>query len=194
MSIWAICSDFKGPTHPLRLLPFNLPINRLLNLKLRCNERFTHEFTACGCVFKEITLVGSNQGNYFENVIACSKRTLKTTVATQLVQFFYSSFLFYYQQSTTSQPSRSHSLLAQWYNFGPVQVLPDIQRHHHSGKHVHRVPQMDTAGSIKIFQELTKAKNDYGSSSAHAIDDQNDQSVYQIWCNSSQTKYVLRKL
>jgi len=29
-------------------------------------------------------LVGSNQGNYFENATACSKRTLKTTVATQL--------------------------------------------------------------------------------------------------------------
>jgi len=29
-------------------------------------------------------LVGSNQGNYFENATACSKRMLKTTVATQL--------------------------------------------------------------------------------------------------------------
>jgi len=26
--------------------------------KLRCNERFTHAFTACGSVFKVITLVG----------------------------------------------------------------------------------------------------------------------------------------
>jgi hypothetical protein len=52
--------------------------------KLRCDGRFTHAFTACVCVFKEITLVGSNQGNYFENATACSKRTLKTTVATQL--------------------------------------------------------------------------------------------------------------
>jgi len=26
-------------------------------LKLRCDERFTHAFTACNCVFKEITLV-----------------------------------------------------------------------------------------------------------------------------------------
>jgi len=54
------------------------------NLKLHCDERFTHAFTACGCVFKEITLVGSNQGNLFENTTACSKRMLKTTVATQL--------------------------------------------------------------------------------------------------------------
>ncbi len=53
-------------------------------LKLRCDERFTHAFTACGCIFKEITLVGSNQGNYFENGDACSKRMRKTTVATQL--------------------------------------------------------------------------------------------------------------
>jgi len=51
---------------------------------MRCDERFTHAFTACKCVFKEITLVGSNQDNYFENANACSKRTMKTTVATQL--------------------------------------------------------------------------------------------------------------
>jgi len=36
---------------------------------MRCDERFTHAFTACGCVFKVITLVGSNQGNYFENLV-----------------------------------------------------------------------------------------------------------------------------
>jgi len=29
-------------------------------------------------------LVGSNQGTYFENATACSKRTLKTTIASQL--------------------------------------------------------------------------------------------------------------
>jgi len=52
--------------------------------KLRCDERFTHAFTAWSCFFKVITLVWDNQGNYFENAIACSKRTLKTTVATQL--------------------------------------------------------------------------------------------------------------
>jgi len=56
----------------------------MFTLKLRCGERFTHAFTAFGCVFKEITLVCSNQGNYFENATACSKRTLKMTVATQL--------------------------------------------------------------------------------------------------------------
>jgi len=55
---------------------------------LRCDERFTHAFTACGCVFKEITLVRSNQGNYFENATARGKRTLKTTVATQLYAHF----------------------------------------------------------------------------------------------------------
>jgi len=51
---------------------------------MSCDERFTHAFTACGSVFKEITLVGSNQGNYFENASACSKRMRKTTVAMQL--------------------------------------------------------------------------------------------------------------
>ncbi len=34
--------------------------------------------------FKVIRFVGSNQGNNFENATACSKRTLKTLVATQL--------------------------------------------------------------------------------------------------------------
>jgi hypothetical protein len=48
-----------------------------LYLKLRCDERFTHAFTACGCVFKEIMLVAANQGNYYENATAFSKRTLK---------------------------------------------------------------------------------------------------------------------
>jgi hypothetical protein len=52
--------------------------------KAACDERFTHAFTACERVFKEITLVGSHQGNYFEYATACSKRILKTTVATQL--------------------------------------------------------------------------------------------------------------
>jgi len=53
-------------------------------LKLHCDERFTHAFTACGCFFKEITLVDPNQDNYFENATACSKRMRKTLVATQL--------------------------------------------------------------------------------------------------------------
>jgi len=53
-------------------------------LKLRCDERFTHAFTACSCVFIEITLVGSNQGNYFESATACSIRMRKTLIATQL--------------------------------------------------------------------------------------------------------------
>jgi len=44
------------------------------SLKVRCDERFTHAFTACGWVFKEITLVGSNQGNYFEKLHAVNAR------------------------------------------------------------------------------------------------------------------------
>jgi len=57
-------------------------------LKLSCNSRFQRAFTACNCVFKVITLAGSNQGNYFANATACSKRTLKTTVATQLKRLY----------------------------------------------------------------------------------------------------------
>ncbi len=71
------------------------PFSKLLNsiTKLRCDERFTHAFTACSCVFKEIALVGTNQGNYFENENACSKRTLKTTVATQLKEHRFESLI-----------------------------------------------------------------------------------------------------
>jgi len=51
-------------------------------------------FTACSCVFKVITLIGSNQGNFFENGTAFSKRTLKTTVATQLkVLIFFGTII-----------------------------------------------------------------------------------------------------
>jgi len=58
----------------------------LMQFKLRCDSRFQRAFTGCSCVFKVITLIGSNQGNYFENATACSKCMLKTTVATQLYQ------------------------------------------------------------------------------------------------------------
>jgi len=53
-------------------------------LKLSCYSRNQCGFTACSCVFIVITSVWANQGNYFENATACSKPTLKTTVATQL--------------------------------------------------------------------------------------------------------------
>jgi hypothetical protein len=52
--------------------------------KATFNTRFQLAFTACGCVFKEITLVGSNQSNFFERAPACNKRMLKTTVSIQL--------------------------------------------------------------------------------------------------------------
>jgi len=61
-----------------------IPIVTKMPLKLSCDIRFQRAITACFFIFKVITLVGSNQHNYFENVTACSKRTLKTTVATQL--------------------------------------------------------------------------------------------------------------
>jgi hypothetical protein len=44
-----------------------------LLLKLSCDERFTHAFTAFGCVLQDIiTLVGLNQGDYYENATARS--------------------------------------------------------------------------------------------------------------------------
>ena len=54
------------------------------DLKARCHTLFQRALTAFCCVFKEITLIGSNQRKYFENAHASSKRTLKTRVATRL--------------------------------------------------------------------------------------------------------------
>ena len=54
------------------------------SLKACCHISFQHAFTACCCVFKEITLVCFIQSNYFENTNAWSNRMLKTRVATSL--------------------------------------------------------------------------------------------------------------
>jgi len=62
----------------------NYPVRICALLKLRCDSRFQRAFTACSCVFKVITLIGTNQDNYFENATSCSKRMRKTLVATQL--------------------------------------------------------------------------------------------------------------
>jgi hypothetical protein len=48
-------------------------MKQIYSFKLRCDTRFQGVFTACGCVFKEITLVGSNQSIFFEKATACSK-------------------------------------------------------------------------------------------------------------------------
>ncbi len=66
---------------------------RYFVVKLLCDTRFQRAFTACICVFKVFTLDGTNQSNYFENITACCKYTLKTRVATQLNDFF--SFFFF---------------------------------------------------------------------------------------------------
>ena len=50
-------------------ITLNSVIKRTIYVKLRCDERFTHAFTACNCVLKGVTLIGSNQGNFFKNAI-----------------------------------------------------------------------------------------------------------------------------
>jgi hypothetical protein len=42
---------------------------------LRCDTRFQRAFTACGYVFNIITMVWTNQCNYFKNATPCSKCT-----------------------------------------------------------------------------------------------------------------------
>ncbi len=70
-------------------IQFNLTLDKRL-LSISSKAALRHAFSACGCVFKEITLVWANQRNFFENATACnnatacSKRTPKARYATQL--------------------------------------------------------------------------------------------------------------
>jgi len=45
-------SDNKNDTKQISFLIFD---TQVWLIKMRCNERFTHAFTACSCVFKVIT-------------------------------------------------------------------------------------------------------------------------------------------
>ena len=79
-----------------RKLPIFLPSLSNIELYRNGNEiakkikgSLPHAFltcvtAVCCCVFKEITLVASNQRNYLENTNAFSKRKLKTRVATRI--------------------------------------------------------------------------------------------------------------
>ena len=67
---------YAEPNVKIQLLLLGLSIS----FKARCHTRFQRAFTSCCRVFKEITLVGSNQRNYFENANACSKRTVITVL------------------------------------------------------------------------------------------------------------------
>ncbi len=55
-------------------------------VKLSCDSRFQRAFTAIVCVFDVITLVGSNQRNYFENM-CCNqlKITMKLCLASHKI-------------------------------------------------------------------------------------------------------------
>jgi len=71
------------------------------NIKLRFDTRFQRTFTACICIFKEITLVLADQLYFFENTNACNKRTLKTTVAS----LFKAELRFQSNYHVLSQPT-----------------------------------------------------------------------------------------
>jgi len=79
----------SSPEKKKGILKLFMPRPKLQKTKFRCDSRFQHAFTACHCVFKVITLVSAKQGNYFENANACSKRLLKTSVATQLNEYYF---------------------------------------------------------------------------------------------------------
>ncbi len=51
-----------------------------------CNEHFQRTCSACGCVFKEITLVGTIQGNYIENANARWKRLSQRSFRNKLTE------------------------------------------------------------------------------------------------------------
>jgi len=84
------------------------PFFHSLCLKLRCDTRFQHAFTACGCVFKEITLVWANKvltlKMQLHAVNACWKRL------SQL------SFSFNFSQSSTCLDWSAKVLLESTWN------------------------------------------------------------------------------
>ena len=51
----------------------NVQCKFIASLSVHCHARFLGAFTACCGVFKDITLVGANQCNFFENANSCSK-------------------------------------------------------------------------------------------------------------------------
>ncbi len=67
-------------------------MSSIRSLKLSCDCRFQHAFTACSCVLKVISFVWANQGNFFENANKCRKRMRKTLVATQLYVWEFGFF------------------------------------------------------------------------------------------------------
>jgi len=77
---WGMEIEFKFNSFSLCLHLFQ----DVAEFKAALRQSFSALFTACSCVFKVITLIGSNQGNFFENATTCSKRMRKTLVATQL--------------------------------------------------------------------------------------------------------------
>ncbi len=90
------CLVWKRPQNQFLLKGFDLvQITSTSNnrgYELCWDTRFQRAFTVCICIFKVITLAGSNQRNYFENATTCSTCTLKTRVATLLKQVMKKKF------------------------------------------------------------------------------------------------------
>jgi len=86
-----------------------------ISFKLRCDGRFQRAFIACCCIFKVITLVWANQDNFFENANTYSKRTLKTTVATQL--YFTYTNNYTYTNTITDTDTYGQFLIILWAAF-----------------------------------------------------------------------------
>jgi len=82
----------------------------LNRFELSCDSHFQHGFTACVCILKVNTLVWANQDSYFETANACSKRMLKTIVATQLDSIHISLLL-------TTSPANHHGQTKEWSDY-----------------------------------------------------------------------------
>jgi len=110
-SLW--CNWKSGK--PLKFLSHLRLIRIIWNEKIhrqgiisQIKAELRQSFSTCVCVFKVITLVGSNKRNYFQNANACSKRTLKTTVATSSALVFL-RWNFFYRIVPFGLQSKCHS-------------------------------------------------------------------------------------
>ena len=90
-----------------------------MSLKPSCISRFQRAFTAYVYVFKEMTLVSSIQRYFFDNATACSKRTLKTRVATSLNT--HNTFFFRSETPSPVLPDEVQHELPLMYNWTEVE-------------------------------------------------------------------------
>ena len=107
-------------------------------------------FNACCCVFKEITLVGSYQRNYFENATACSKCTLNTRVATRLNPCGNARW----QSSLRKRINRTHHT-----SISPIRCGAKKSSHKEAGSEIDKTITTATTTTTATIETVVRSKH-----------------------------------